>query len=132
MIRRDFLQAEIEKLAQALAKIMGLKEAGKIQEADNLLDKTLDQSFDLDLEEIIKSNPDELKTLLLAKNFPAEKLDLLNKFLLESVSPFQQNPETKTVLNHVLIIYQVLEQEHHTQSLENLDQQKTILQFLQQ
>lgn len=132
MIRRDFLQAEIEKLAQALAKIMGLKEASKTREADDLIDRTLDQGFDLDLDEISKTNSDELKMLLSAKNFPAEKLDLLSKFLLESVSPFQQNPETFTVLNHVLTIYQFLEREHHTQSLENLNQKRVILQFLQQ
>ncbi len=126
------MQAEIEKLAQALAKIIGLKKALQNQEANDLTDKILDQSFDLDLDEIIKSNPDQLKMLLLAKNFPAQKLDLLSKFLLESVSPFQQNPVTITILKHVLIIFQILEQEFHTQSLENLNLKKNILQFLQQ
>ncbi len=132
MIRRDFVLAEIEKLAQALAKIIGLKKAGNDQEAEDLMDKTLDQSFNMDMEEIIKADPDQLKQLLAAKNYPTEKLDLFGKFLLESVSPFQHNPETITVLNHVLFIYQFLEKEHHTQSFENLNQQQIILQFLQQ
>lgn len=132
MIRRDFLQAEIDKLAQALARIIGLKKASNNSEADDLIDKTLNQSFDMDLEEIIKADPNQLKQLLAAKNYPTEKLDLFGKFLLESVSPFQHNPETITVLNHVLFIYQLLEKEHHTQSFENLNQQQIILQFLQQ
>lgn len=131
MIRRDFLQAEIEKIAQALARIMGLKTALQNQEADDLIDKTLEQSFNLDLDEISKSNSEQLKQLLLTKKFSAQKLDLLSKFLLESVSPFQQKPETITILNHVLTIYQLLEQDYHTQSLENLNQQKIILKFLQ-
>lgn len=131
MIRRDFLQAEIEKLARALAKILSLKEASQNNEADNLLDKTLDQSFNLSLDKINKSNPDELKQLLSDRNLPAEKLDLLSKFLVESVSPFQQNPETIITLNHVLTIYRFLEQEHHTSSFENMNQEHVILQFLQ-
>ncbi|MGI4727708.1 MAG: hypothetical protein ACRYGB_03970 [Janthinobacterium lividum] len=132
MIRRDFLQAEIEKLAQTLAKIMGLKEASQNQEAEVLLDKTLNQSFDLDLKEIQEADPQQLKQLLLVRNFPAEKLDLLSKFLVESVSPFQHNTETVIILSHVLTIYQFLAQEHHTQSFENMNQERVILQILQQ
>ncbi|MVN23508.1 hypothetical protein [Mucilaginibacter arboris] len=132
MIRRDFLQAEISKLAQALAKIMGLKEAGNQQEADDLINQNLLQGFDLDLESVTKSSPVEFKKLLAAKNFPAKKLDLLGRFLLESVSPFHQNPGTIAILNHVLVLYQLLEQEHHTQSLENLNRQQKIIQFLKQ
>lgn len=132
MIRRDFLQAEIEKLAQALAKILGLKKVGKTQEAADLINKTLLQDFNLSLNETAQYDADDFKALLVSKNYPTEKLDLLSRFLLESVSPFQQNPETFTVLNHVLTIYQFLEREHHTQSLENLNQKRVILQFLQQ
>jgi len=69
---------------------------------------------------------------LLAKSYPAEKLDLLGRYLLQSVSPFQKNPETILVLNHVLTIYQLLEQVYHTQSLENLNRQQSIIQFLEQ
>ena len=132
MIRRDFLQAEIEKLAQAIAKILGLKEAGKTQEAGDLTNKFLLHDFDLKFEEILLLSHDQFKLLLLTKKYPAQKLDLLSRFLWESVSPFQQNPETIIVLNHVLTIYQLLEQEHHTQSLENLNRQRSISKFLDQ
>jgi hypothetical protein len=132
MIRRDFLQAEINKLAHALAKILRLKEAGKTQEADNLLSKSLLHDFDFNLTETKDLIPEDFKKLLLAKSYPAEKLDLLGRYLLQSVSPFQKNPETILVLNHVLTIYKLLEQVHYTQSFENLNRQHTILQFLEQ
>lgn len=132
MIRRDFLQAEINKLAHALAKILRLKEAGKTQEADNLLSKSLLHDFDFNLTETKDLIPEDFKKLLLAKSYPAEKLDLLGRYLLQSVSPFQKNPETILVLNHVLTIYQLLEQVYHTQSLENLNRQQSIIQFLEQ
>jgi hypothetical protein len=130
MIRRDFLQAEIAKLAQALAKILSLKTTGNKQEADNLISKNLSQGFDLNLDELTPLNSTQLEELLAAKNFPTEKLDLLGQFLLERVSPFQQNPETVAVLNHVLTIYKILEQEHHTQSFENLNRKQSITKFL--
>lgn len=130
MIRRDFLQAEIAKLAQALAKILGLKEAGKKQEAVFAINKSLLEDFDLKPDGLLHLDPDQFKQLLAAKNYPAQKLDLLSQFLLESVSPYKENPETFTTLNHVLLIYSLLEQEHHTQSLENLNRQQTIIQFL--
>lgn len=130
MIRRDFLQAEIEKLAQAMAKILGLKEAGKTQEAADLINKSLLNDFDLKLEDLLLLDENQFKKLLADRKYPAQKLDLLGRFLLESVSPFQQNPETITTLNHVLMIFQMLEQEHHTQSFDNLIRQQNIVQFL--
>lgn len=132
MIRKDFLQAEIAKLAQALAKILGLKNDGKMQEADDLISKSLLHDFDLSINELLLLDGDQLKLLLSTKNFPAQKLDLLSQFLWESVSPFQQNPKTIAVLNHVLTIYQSLEQDHHTQSFENLSRKRSIIQFLEQ
>ena len=130
MIRRNFLQAEINKLAQALAKILGLKEVGKTQEAEDQISKSLLNDFDLKLEDLLLLDEVQFKKLLADRKFPTQKLDLLGQFLLESVSPFQQNPETITALNHVLTIFQLLEQEHHTQSLDNLSRQQNIIQFL--
>jgi len=130
MIRRDFLQAEIAKLAQALAKILGLKEAGKKQEAVFVINKSLLEDFDLEIDKLLLLDDDQFKQLLKTKNYPPQKLDLLSQFLLESVSPFEAKPETFTILNHILTIYQLLEQEHRTQSFENLNRQKNIIQFL--
>ncbi len=132
MIRRDFLQAEIAKLTQALAKILGLKDAGKVMEAEDLINKSLLQDFDLNVNELLLLNADQLKLHLSSKKYPAQKLDLLSQFLRESVSPFQHNPKTIAVLNHILTIYQFLEQEHHTQSFENFSRKRSIIQFLEQ
>jgi hypothetical protein len=132
MIRRDFIQAEIAKLAQALAKLLGLKAVGKTQEAGDLIDKTLLNDFDLKLEDLLLLDEDKFKKLLADRRYPTQKLDLLSQFLLESISPFQTNPKTFHLLDHILLIYQLLEQEHHTQSFENLSRKQTILQFLKQ
>jgi len=130
MLRRDFLQAEISKLAQALAKIMGVKEAGQKQEADGLIRQNLIQGFDFNFDESLLLDKEQFKELLLAKNYPSQKLDLLSQFLYEKVSPFQTNLQTVIVLNQLLTIYELLEQEYHTQSLENLNRKQAIIQFL--
>lgn len=132
MIRRDFLQAEIAKLAQALAKILGLKEAGKKQEAVFAANKSLLEDFDLEIDKLLLLDDDQFKQLLNTKNYPAQKLNMLSQFLLENASPFEAKSETFTTLNHILTIYNKLEQEHRTQSLENLNQQQNIVQFLKQ
>ncbi|MEX8546044.1 MAG: hypothetical protein V5804_00455 [Mucilaginibacter sp.] len=132
MIRRDFIQAEIAKIAQALAKILGLKKAGNTQEADDLINKSLLNDFDLKLDDLLLLDENQFKKLLADRKYPPQKLDLLSQFLLESVFPFQPNPKTFQLLDHILLIYQLLEQEHHTQSFENLSRKQNILQFLNQ
>lgn len=132
MIRRDFIQAEIAKLVQALAKILGLKAAGNTQEAEDLINKSLLNDFDLKPEDLLLLDENQFKKLLAERKYPTQKLDLLSQFMLESVSPFQPNPKTFHLLDHILLIYQVLEQEHHTQSFENLNRQQNILQFIKQ
>ena len=132
MIRRDFIQAEIAKIAQALAKILGLKKAGNTQEADDLINKSLLNDFDLKLEDLLLLDENQFKKFLAERKYPPQKLDLLSQFLLESVFPFQSNPKTFQLLDHILLIYQMLEQEHHTQSFENLSRKHAILQFLNQ
>ncbi|WP_419800817.1 hypothetical protein [Mucilaginibacter sp.] len=132
MIRRDFIQAEIEKIAKALAKIMGLKEASNLQEADDLINKSLLNDFDLKADDLLLLDEKQFKKLLADRKYLPQKLDLLSQFLLESVSPFQPNPKTFHLLDHILLIYQLLEQEHHTQSFENLSRKQNIIQFLNQ
>ena len=132
MIRRDFIQAEIEKIAKALAKIMGLKEASNLQEADELINKSLLNDFDLKADDLLLLDEKQFKKLLADRKYLPQKLDLLSQFLLESVSPFQPNPKTFHLLDHILLIYQLLEQEHHTQSFENLSRKQNIIQFLNQ
>lgn len=131
MIRRDFLQAEINKLAQALAKIIDLKTDGNQAEAENLLHKHLQQDFDLDISDLINISSADFEKQLSDQNYPQQKLDLLSQFLFESVSPLQKNPETAVILNHILTIYSFLEQKHHTQSFENLNRKQIIIQFLE-
>ncbi|HEY0898872.1 MAG TPA: hypothetical protein VGD90_06040 [Sphingobacteriaceae bacterium] len=133
MIRRDFIQAEIQKLAQVLARIIGLKRDGRPDQAYELLKHSLSEHFDFNMDDLRElSTPDFLEELR-KKNFPAEKADLLAQYLLEAVQPLQsQDPNARKILEKVLALFDFLEQEHHRQTLENLQRRSAIDKFLKE
>ena len=130
MYRRDLIVAEIQKLAQVLAKIIDLKLEGKVEEAQTLTEKILSEELILGSEPLNTILPRDFESLLLDKQYSAEKLDLLSKLIFESATPFKQRPEHRNRLRLILIIYDVLEKIHHTQSFGNLAARSAIEKFL--
>ena len=130
MIRRDFLMAEIQKLAQVLAKVLNLKSEGNVDQALELSRQTLREGFALDPETVENLSVEEFEEHIRSKSYETEKLDLLAQFLFESVYPFNTVPSTHTVLHKVLVIYNLLEREHHTLSMENFSRREMIDNFL--
>ncbi|WP_423149586.1 hypothetical protein [Rubrolithibacter danxiaensis] len=130
MIRKDFLLAEIQKLAQILAKVLNLKNQGNVDEALQISHETLRDNFGIDTETLQKSSVSQFEEELRKKDFPPEKLDLLAQFLFESVYPFDTMPQTHSVLHKVLTIYNILEKEHHTLSMENYSRRTIIDNYL--
>lgn len=132
MIRRDFIQAEIQKLAQVLARIIGLKRDGRPDQADDLLKQSLSEHFDFNMVDLQELSIRDFLEALRKKNFPAEKADLLAQYLLEAVQPLQsQDLFTRNILQKVLALFDFLEQEHHRQTLENLQRRSAINKFLE-
>lgn len=133
MLRRDYIQAEMQKLAQVLARIMGLKRDGLDEEATTLLEHTLKESFGLDSSEITDKSADAFIESVRNKTFPAEKADLLAKFLFESVQPLRAEDRlTVPTLLKVLALFDLLEKDYHQQSLENLQRRSTIVKYLKE
>ena len=122
--------ADIQKLAQVLARILGLKNENKYHEAEDLIKAVLAEDFGFDFENLNTMSTTEFEALLKEKNYSSEKLDLLGQLLFESVHPFEDIPETDTMLHKVLVIMRLLEEEHHTQSLDNLSKREIIDKFL--
>lgn len=132
MLRRDFLQAEIQKLAQVLARIIGLKKEGKYLEAENLTKEIILDAFALEVDDLPALSDPEFEKQVLEKDLPAEKLDKLAGILFEAVQPFEDSERTKNMLKKVLLIFSILEHKFHQQSLENLNRQVWINKFLNQ
>jgi hypothetical protein len=130
MLRRDLITAEIQKLAQVLARIMGLKLEGKLAEADDLLMESLANDFGITPEELYSSSSGEFDELLTEKAFPAEKLEMLSQFFYSQFNPSVINPRNDSFAEKLSLIYRVLETRHHIVNMTNLDRQKLVDQYL--
>jgi len=130
MLRRDLITAEIQKLAQVLARIMGLKLEGKLAEADDLLMESLVNNFEITPEELFSSNSSEFEALLTEKEFPAEKLEMLSQFLYSQFDPSVINPRNDSFAEKLYLIYYLLETKHHIINMTNLDRQKLVDKYL--
>ncbi|SFG67627.1 hypothetical protein [Pedobacter insulae] len=128
MHKRDLITAEIEKLAQVLARIMGLKVELKLAEASLLFQQTLEHSFSLPTD--ILTNPDlaPFEAWLETSDLPAEKLDSLSEFLYYELGISDEK-------NHIIapklnLIYEQLSNKYKIIHLVNLHRQKTLQQYL--
>jgi hypothetical protein len=130
MLRRDIFMAEIKKLAEVLARILGLKNENKLEEAEELLKNAVTENFGLDIDHLTGISTQDFEIILRNKSYSPEKLDMLGQFLFESVYPFEDVPETDAMLHKVLLIFRLLEEEHHIQSFENLNKREMIDRFL--
>jgi len=130
MYRRDLLTAEIQRLGLALARITGLKQQGKTEEADNGLDEILEKEYGILFSDLTASSLDDFQAFLNEKNFPAEKLDFFSQFLYLKFSPSADTNENKSVAEKLLLIFSILETKHHIINMINLDRQKMIQQYI--
>lgn len=130
MLRRDLMTAEIQKLAQILARIMGLKLEGKLEESEDLFKESLLKEFEITEEKLLAYTQEEFNTFLLSKEFPAEKLDMFSQFLYADLTPSQQTGRNKLIAEKLQLIYKTLEEQYHIISMTNMDRQKKIQQYL--
>jgi len=130
MYRRDLLTAEIQKLGLALARILGLKEQGKLEEADNGLNEIFENEFGILFSDLIASDMENFAVFLTDKNFPSEKLDMFSQFVYLKFNPVLIDETSLSLAKKLQLIYQTLEIKHHVVNMINLGRQKTVEQYL--
>ncbi|MCJ0742584.1 hypothetical protein [Pedobacter montanisoli] len=128
MYRRDLLKSEIERLAQVLARIMGLKLDGKPDEALAIFNETIQTAFLLD--ETILNNPDldHFKDWLNKAELSSEKLDSLSEFLYYELGTSAER--NKLIAPKLNLIYLQLSEQYKVVHLVNLHRQEIIQQYL--
>lgn len=130
MYKRDLITAEIEKLAQVLARIIGLKTELKLKEAEALFNETLLVSFGLERAVLTASDPEAFIIWLKQSGLNAEQLNALSDFLYSELD-FESNPILSSLFAQKLnLVYQCLIDEHQIVHLINLGRQKLIQQYL--
>jgi hypothetical protein len=133
MYSKDYLLNETERLARLVAKLLGLKSrADQEQEVQQVYKNTLVDEFGLTEEEMFLLTPEAFKEWLQHKSFNAAKLDALAQLLYYYTKPFEADAETLAQLQKVLLIFDMLEREHHQQSFDNLSKRSIIQHYIQQ
>ncbi|MCX2480856.1 hypothetical protein OQY15_17255 [Pedobacter sp. MC2016-15] len=130
MYRRDLLTAEIQKLAQALAKLMGLKHEGKLEEADRGIDELLENDFGIFYTDLLQCSMEDFELFLQQKDFPAEKLDFFSQLLYLKFNTGDVSTANILLAKKLKLIYQMLEIKHHVINMINIGRQKSIEQYL--
>ncbi|RZK42190.1 MAG: hypothetical protein EOO90_08060 [Pedobacter sp.] len=130
MYRKDLITAEIEKLAQVLARIIGLKIELRLEESELLFDQTLSSSFGI--EKAILLHPDnvEFEKWLEKSDLGPEKLNALSDFLFSEIDFEKQPINSAYIAQKLNLVYQTLSDKHQTIHLINLGRQNYIQQFI--
>lgn len=128
MYRRDLITTEIQKLAQVLARIMGLKLEGKLAEANQIFEETMKGGFQLPKEILENEDLSVFENWLTEGNLPPEKLDSLSEFLYYELGVSQDR--NQSIAPKLNLVYQYLSDQHKIVHLVNLHRQKTIQQYI--
>ena len=128
MYKRDLLTAEIERLAQVLARIMSLKLDGDLANAKSLFNETLATSFKLSPTVLEDEDISAFEKWLAEGGLPAEKLDSLSEFLYYELGI---SPErNKIIAPRLNLVYKILAEKHKIVHLVNFHRQEIIQQYL--
>ena len=129
MYKRDLITAEIEKLAQVLARIIGLKTELKLKEAEALFAETLLQSFSLDKSILLTPDDEDFNRWLIDSDLGPEKLNTLSDFLFSELDFDNNLINSQFIAKKLDLVYKHLADHHHTIHLINLGRQKYIQQY---
>jgi len=129
---RDLLQAQIEQMGQAIGKMiskfLGLKNAGKIEEAMLVSQSTMQEKLGLDFE--ILCNLEQAEFLLFFKDKPLsfQSLEMLSTYFYE-VGLFKKanHPkEANLILEKAIDLLTLADQVENSLSMERLGKRKEI------
>lgn len=128
---KDYILNELEKLTLVLTRLAGFKEEAKPDEFIQLAETTLQNEYNIKLQELLDLSSPDFELLLEKQNYHPDKLDALAQILYMHQQPFTPGPETLATLQKIITIFDRLEQKHHRSSFENINKRNAIYQFLQ-
>jgi len=129
MFQRDFIMNEARKFALILAKLLGLKAEGEYEEYLKYFNEVLDEEYNAELEDLLNLDEEDFKKRLIDAGYTAEKLNALSQMLYVFAEPFTPGEETSALLKKVMVIFNLLETEHHYESFDNITKRNVIHQY---
>jgi ABC-type transport system involved in cytochrome c biogenesis ATPase subunit len=129
MFQRDYIMNEARKFALMLAKLLGLKAESEYEEYLKYFNEVLDEEYNAELEELLKLDEEGFKKRLIDAGYSSEKLNALGQMLYVFAEPFIADKETSALLKKVMVIFDLLETEHHYESFDNITKRNVIYQY---
>ena len=134
MIQRDFIKRQLEELGRALGKIISdilkLKDLGKVNEGIMMANETLENTFELDIENIFAHPLDNfVETLTKEKKYSSVHLNYLGDLLYATAELFEEKGEVekaKILYQKVLAIFIHVNETEKTFSLARNNKMETI------
>lgn len=113
-----------------MARLMGLKQEGKLEEADKGIDELLENDFGILFTDLLNSSLEDFELFLQQKDFAAEKLDFFSQLLYLKFNTENLTKENTSLAHKLKLIYQTLEIKHHVVNMISIGRQKSIEQYL--
>ena len=129
MHTRDIVMDDIRKTALIIEKIFGVKGGGMVNEFKQEFDKTLQNEYAAELEQLLALNQEDFEVLIKSDKYNADKLVTLSQMLYVFADPFEQNEETQQLLKKVIAVLDVLEEKYHIQSFDNITRRNAIYKY---
>ncbi|MET4083831.1 uncharacterized protein YfkK (UPF0435 family) [Pedobacter sp. UYP30] len=130
MLRKEIMTAEMQKIAQDLARIFGLKIDGLVLEADEAIGESLQEDFDLELDDLENFMSVEFEEYLRKHKFSKEKIEVLSQLLYAKIDSFEPTNQNKDIAERLLQLYDFIEVVHNTSSFEILNRKVKVKQLL--
>lgn len=128
-MQHDYILNETRKIALMLAKLMGLKTEESNEEFQQYFNEVLHDEYQTELAELLELSENEFAERISTAKYSSEKLNALSQMLYVFAEPFTINDHTALLLKKVLILFNLLESEHHYESFDNLSKRNKIYSF---
>lgn len=126
MLKRDSLTAQMQQLSHTLAKVKRLIVEEQLDEALSTLETVLGDYFGTTITDLLETPANVFRHHLDKADYLPEELSLLADFLDTVAETRQQDAERNGVWEKVLLIYDVLEQEHKVVSFAHIARRSAI------
>lgn len=126
MLKRDSLTAMMQQLSHTLAKVKRLIVEEQHAEAVATLEAVLGEYFGTSITDLLETPANIFRQQLEKADFLPEELSLLADFLDTAAEMRGEDAERDRIWEKVLLIYDVLEQEHKVVSFAHIARRAAI------
>ncbi len=120
MLKRDSLTAQMQQLSHTLAKVKRLIVENQEAEAQSAIRAALGDYFGTSITDLLETPTNLFRQQFSEQEFDPQELGLLADFLDEAANMEGDDANRRAIWEKMLILYDLLEQEHHVVSFTHI------------